>query len=197
MTPDAEPPVAARLYINKSESRCGACNRGADPYEESHLTLTGWAAVNDTIAPADSLDRLDRAIDRAATNGKVDAKIMHDFIADLRAEDDMRAALRAGGSASPDADPWPTLDDLRRMTAAEVNAFFAAQGVSWRVRDDYQPPRATPADSLDALRVALSWALDIIVLYDKRMATLGEPRPPLWERGMAKARAALGGSDDA
>jgi hypothetical protein len=49
MTPDAEPPVAARLYINKSESRCGACNRGADPYEESHLTLTGWAAVNDTM----------------------------------------------------------------------------------------------------------------------------------------------------
>lgn len=37
------------LYINKSESRCGGCNRGADPYEESHITLLGWAAVNDKM----------------------------------------------------------------------------------------------------------------------------------------------------
>ena len=39
----------ATLYINKSESRCGACNKGADPYEESHITLVGWAAVNDKM----------------------------------------------------------------------------------------------------------------------------------------------------
>ena len=39
----------ATLYINKSESRCGACNKGADFYEESHITLTGWAAVNDRM----------------------------------------------------------------------------------------------------------------------------------------------------
>lgn len=39
----------ATLYINKSESRCGACNGGADPYEESHITLLGWAAINDKM----------------------------------------------------------------------------------------------------------------------------------------------------
>jgi hypothetical protein len=39
----------ATLYINKSESRCGACNGGADPYEESHITLLGWRAVNDKM----------------------------------------------------------------------------------------------------------------------------------------------------
>lgn len=39
----------AVLYINKSESRCGACNKGADPDEESHITLLGWAAVNDKM----------------------------------------------------------------------------------------------------------------------------------------------------
>lgn len=37
------------LYINKSESRCGGCNHGADPYEESHITLVGWYAVNDKM----------------------------------------------------------------------------------------------------------------------------------------------------
>lgn len=37
------------LYINKSESRCGGCGKGADPYEESHITLVGWAAVNDKM----------------------------------------------------------------------------------------------------------------------------------------------------
>ena len=37
------------LYINKSESRCGACDGGADPYEESHITLLGWRAVNDKM----------------------------------------------------------------------------------------------------------------------------------------------------
>jgi hypothetical protein len=37
------------LYINKSESRCGNCGHGADPYEESHITLVGWAAVNDRM----------------------------------------------------------------------------------------------------------------------------------------------------
>ena len=25
------------LYINPSDSRCGACNRNADPYEPAHL----------------------------------------------------------------------------------------------------------------------------------------------------------------
>jgi len=39
----------ATLYINKSESRCGACGKGADPYEESHITLLGWFAVNDKM----------------------------------------------------------------------------------------------------------------------------------------------------
>lgn len=37
------------LYINKSESRCGQCNGGADPYEESHITLLGWRATNDKM----------------------------------------------------------------------------------------------------------------------------------------------------
>lgn len=37
------------LYINKSESRCGACDGGADPDEESHITLLGWRAVNDNM----------------------------------------------------------------------------------------------------------------------------------------------------
>jgi hypothetical protein len=35
------------LFINRSESRCGSCNGGCDPYEESHITLLGWRAVND------------------------------------------------------------------------------------------------------------------------------------------------------
>jgi hypothetical protein len=39
----------ATLFVNKSESRCGACNGGADPTEESHITLTGWRAVNDRM----------------------------------------------------------------------------------------------------------------------------------------------------
>jgi hypothetical protein len=39
----------ATLYINKSESRCGYCNSGADPYEEYHVTLLGWRAVNDKM----------------------------------------------------------------------------------------------------------------------------------------------------
>lgn len=38
------------LYINRSESRCGACNKGCDPYEESHITLLGWFAINDKMA---------------------------------------------------------------------------------------------------------------------------------------------------
>lgn len=37
------------LYIDKSDSYCGGCNKGADPYEESHITLMGWAAVNDNM----------------------------------------------------------------------------------------------------------------------------------------------------
>ncbi len=37
------------LYINRSESRCGGCDKGADPYEESHITLMGWAAINDNM----------------------------------------------------------------------------------------------------------------------------------------------------
>jgi hypothetical protein len=39
----------ATLYINKSESRCGNCGKGADPYEESHITLLGWFATNDKM----------------------------------------------------------------------------------------------------------------------------------------------------
>jgi len=39
----------AVLYINKSESRCGDCNRGCDPYEESHITALGWYVWNDKI----------------------------------------------------------------------------------------------------------------------------------------------------
>ena len=41
--------IMATLYINRSDSRCGACNKGADPYEESHITLLGWYAVNDNM----------------------------------------------------------------------------------------------------------------------------------------------------
>lgn len=37
----------AILYINKSESRCGACSKGADPYELQHDTLLGWFARDD------------------------------------------------------------------------------------------------------------------------------------------------------
>lgn len=37
------------LYINKSESRCGGCNQGCDPYELKHDTLLGWAASNDKM----------------------------------------------------------------------------------------------------------------------------------------------------
>ena len=37
------------LYINKSESRCGECNKGCDPYEETHITLLGWFATNDKM----------------------------------------------------------------------------------------------------------------------------------------------------
>ena len=39
----------ATLYINKSESRCGACDGGCDPHETAHLTLLGWAAINDRM----------------------------------------------------------------------------------------------------------------------------------------------------
>jgi hypothetical protein len=37
------------LFVNRSESRCGSCNGGADPHEESHKTLLGWFAVNDAL----------------------------------------------------------------------------------------------------------------------------------------------------
>jgi len=40
---------AATLYINKSESRCGYCSGGCDPYEEYHITLLGWSAYNDKM----------------------------------------------------------------------------------------------------------------------------------------------------
>jgi hypothetical protein len=39
----------AVLYISRSESRCGACNKGCSPYEESHITLSGWFAYNDNM----------------------------------------------------------------------------------------------------------------------------------------------------
>lgn len=31
------------LFINRTDSVCGACNGHADPYEESHTTRLGWA----------------------------------------------------------------------------------------------------------------------------------------------------------
>ncbi len=34
--------LTATLYINRSDSRCGACNRGADPRETGHFTRLGW-----------------------------------------------------------------------------------------------------------------------------------------------------------
>jgi hypothetical protein len=37
------------LFIDKSDSTCGGCGKGADPYEESHITLLGWHAVNDNM----------------------------------------------------------------------------------------------------------------------------------------------------
>jgi hypothetical protein len=30
------------LFVNLSDSRCGNCGRGADPYEKSHTTLLGY-----------------------------------------------------------------------------------------------------------------------------------------------------------
>ena len=39
----------ATLYIDRSDSTCGACGGGADPYEESHITLLGWRATNDKM----------------------------------------------------------------------------------------------------------------------------------------------------
>ena len=39
----------ATLFIDKSDSTCGACGKGADPYEESHITLMGCSAVNDNM----------------------------------------------------------------------------------------------------------------------------------------------------
>lgn len=30
--------MEATLYVNKSESRCGACGKNADPYEETHIS---------------------------------------------------------------------------------------------------------------------------------------------------------------
>ena len=41
--------ATATLYINKSESRCGACNMGCNPDELTHDTLTGYAAFNDRM----------------------------------------------------------------------------------------------------------------------------------------------------
>ena len=35
------------LFINRSESRCGSCNGGADPHELEHKTLLGWRATDD------------------------------------------------------------------------------------------------------------------------------------------------------
>lgn len=32
------------LYIGRTESHCGNCNRGADPYEDSHRNLLGYMA---------------------------------------------------------------------------------------------------------------------------------------------------------
>jgi hypothetical protein len=43
------PDVDAVLYINKSESRCGACGLGCDPTELTHETLLGYAAINDAM----------------------------------------------------------------------------------------------------------------------------------------------------
>jgi hypothetical protein len=30
------------LVINRSDSKCGACGRGADPHERSHDTILEW-----------------------------------------------------------------------------------------------------------------------------------------------------------
>lgn len=36
----------ATLFINLTDSKCGACEGGADPYEKAHITRLGWAAAN-------------------------------------------------------------------------------------------------------------------------------------------------------
>ena len=32
----------AVLFINRNDSECGSCRRGADPYETSHDTMLGY-----------------------------------------------------------------------------------------------------------------------------------------------------------
>ena len=46
----AKAPRTATLYINKSESRCGACGLGCSPYEVTHHTLMGYGAWDDDMA---------------------------------------------------------------------------------------------------------------------------------------------------
>lgn len=36
----------ARLIINRSDSRCGNCGKGASPHENAHLTILGYAEHN-------------------------------------------------------------------------------------------------------------------------------------------------------
>ena len=35
----------AILFINRSDSECGACRGDADPYEKAHITRLGWVAA--------------------------------------------------------------------------------------------------------------------------------------------------------
>lgn len=37
----------ATLYMNRSDSECGACGKNAFPQEEGHFTLAGWYLAND------------------------------------------------------------------------------------------------------------------------------------------------------
>jgi hypothetical protein len=44
----------ATLFINRNDSRCGACNRNADPFESAHLNETmygeGCGATYDAVS---------------------------------------------------------------------------------------------------------------------------------------------------
>lgn len=37
--------ATATLYINRSDSQCGACGRNADPYEKRHDSIWAWAGT--------------------------------------------------------------------------------------------------------------------------------------------------------
>lgn len=52
--PHCQKQGTAVLIINRTDSQCGACQRGADPYEKAHITRLGYAAAN---APEGSPER--------------------------------------------------------------------------------------------------------------------------------------------